>query len=225
MREKLKNMMWGEPTGEWIPYTYAESAIMWNICEKLPEIPIAEPVPFTGESNGRRTTEKQASLYDAMLAEIYAEHDGNKAKVRNRRSERRNHMAENWEAEKDRRRDMHWNHLEKKARRDAGCKYGNHWASNAERKVRYAEIIARKDWEIDKNCDYAEMLAEIQLRKMIERADKDRTMLIGFAYQRISSMMEHIKTLEEMELPTDEETLRKFHDDMDEEEYSLFPTW
>lgn len=34
-----------------------------------------EPVTFTGESNGRRTTEKQASLYDAMMAEIMGEKD------------------------------------------------------------------------------------------------------------------------------------------------------
>ena len=123
---------------------------------------IAEPVTFTGESNGRRTTEKQASVYDAMMAEIYAEHDGNKAKVRNRRSERRNHMAENWEAEKEHRKDLHWNHLEKKARRDAGCKFGNHWASNAERKICHAEIVARKDWEIEQgNMEVARLDAEI----------------------------------------------------------------
>ena len=73
MREKLKKMMWGEPTGEWIPYTFAEYAIMQNICENLPEIPVAEPVTFAGESNGRRNTEKQASLYDAMMAEIMGE--------------------------------------------------------------------------------------------------------------------------------------------------------
>lgn len=91
----------------------------------------------------------EPSVYDAMLAEIYAEHDGSKARVRNRRSERRNHMAESWEAEKDRRKDAHWDYLVKKSRRDAGSKYGNHWASNAERKICKAEQIAREDYEIE----------------------------------------------------------------------------
>ena len=36
------------------------------------------------ESNGRMAR-REISVFDAMLAEIYAEHDGNKAKVRNRR--------------------------------------------------------------------------------------------------------------------------------------------
>lgn len=125
----------------------------------MPEKQVAEPVTFAGESNGKRNTEKQASVYDAMMAEIYAEHDGSKAKVRNRRSERRNHMAESWEAEKDRRKDAHWDYLVKKSRRDAGSKYGNHWASNAERKICKAEQIAREDWEIEER-NHADAMAE-----------------------------------------------------------------
>lgn len=116
---------------------------------------------FDRETEGR-IARAEISVFDAMMAEIYAEHDGNKAKVRNRRSERRNHMAENWDAEKDRRKDMHWSHLEKKARRDAGCKFGNHWASNAERKIRHAENVARADWEIEQgNIEVARLDAEI----------------------------------------------------------------
>ena len=35
--------------------------------------PVAESVTFTGLSNGKRNTEVQASVYDAMMAEIYGE--------------------------------------------------------------------------------------------------------------------------------------------------------
>lgn len=59
----------------WIPYTYAEEAMIVDIMEKLPEEQVAEPVTFVGLSNGKRTTEKQASLYDAMMAEIMDEKD------------------------------------------------------------------------------------------------------------------------------------------------------
>jgi len=75
MREKLKKMMWGEPTGEYIPNTIAEYAIMRNIFETMPENSVAESVTFTGLRNGKRNTEVQASLYDAMMAEIMGEKD------------------------------------------------------------------------------------------------------------------------------------------------------
>lgn len=91
MREKLKKMMWGETTGEYIPNTIAEYAIMRNIFETMPEISIAEPVCFDGISNGKRNTEKQASLYDARLAEMIDDRNAEKARVRNRRRADRKH--------------------------------------------------------------------------------------------------------------------------------------
>ena len=137
MSEKLKNMTYAE-----LPHAYDAWHHMIADFHDIPEI-------FTGERNGKRNTEVQASLYDAMMTEIMGDRMAEKSRVRNRRSERRNHMAENWEAEKDRRKDMHWSHLEKKSRRDAGSKYGYHWASNAERKICKAEKVARADWEIE----------------------------------------------------------------------------
>lgn len=53
--------------------TYAELAMNWDICEKLPDIPVAEPVCFAGISDGKRSDAVQASLYDSMMAEISAE--------------------------------------------------------------------------------------------------------------------------------------------------------
>lgn len=129
---------------ECTPTTYSRELLRKNWVEALTTAEFDPCDRLDG-----RTARKELSLYDAMMAEIYAEHDGSKARVRNRRSERRNHMAESWEAEKDRRKDMHWNHLVKKSRRDAGSKYGNHWASNAERKICKAEQITREDYEIE----------------------------------------------------------------------------
>ena len=73
MREKLKNMMWGERTGEWVPHTYAEQYILCDIAENMPEIPMADPVRFGGLGYGRRNTEVQASLFDAMMAELHGD--------------------------------------------------------------------------------------------------------------------------------------------------------
>lgn len=52
-----------------------EQLIAESISVSMPEISIAEPVCFTGISNGKRNTEKQASLYDCMMAEIMAERE------------------------------------------------------------------------------------------------------------------------------------------------------
>ena len=73
MREKLKKMredVWHGPC-----YTNADVAIMEDICKKLPDAEILEPVTFAGISDGKRNTEKQASLYDAMMAEFMGEKD------------------------------------------------------------------------------------------------------------------------------------------------------
>lgn len=52
---------------------------------------VAESVTFDGLSNGKRTTEKQASVYDAMMAEMIDERNAEKARVRNRRRSDRKH--------------------------------------------------------------------------------------------------------------------------------------
>lgn len=105
--------------------------------------PIAESVPaWDGLSNGKRTTEKQASLYDAMLAEIYAERDGNKAKVRNRRRNDHKHNVLP-KVRKQMRYDRGWNRY-----RSMPC-YGCKNIGIAEYRMDNAEYVARADWEIE----------------------------------------------------------------------------
>lgn len=73
MREKLKRMrddVWHGPC-----HTNADVMICANICANIPDAEIPEIVTFAGLSNGKRTTEKQASLYDAMMAEFMGEKD------------------------------------------------------------------------------------------------------------------------------------------------------
>lgn len=50
--------------------TDAEIAINADICEKLPDYSVPESVRFAGIGNGRRNTEVQASVWDAMMAEL-----------------------------------------------------------------------------------------------------------------------------------------------------------
>ena len=55
MREKLKKMredVWHGPC-----YTNADVAIMEDICKKLPDAEILEPVTFVGISDGKRNLE------------------------------------------------------------------------------------------------------------------------------------------------------------------------
>lgn len=127
--------------------TYAEVSAHIAILQDVGffDNPIAESVPaWDGLSNGRRNTEKQASLYDAMLAEIYAER--NKAKARRVRKPDNRTRAErlaDWEEEKlnrkDRRAQYACNHINKK--------YG-YLCIEQERRIS-AEKVARADYEIE----------------------------------------------------------------------------
>lgn len=65
--------------------TRAEYAINADICEKIPDAELPEPVTFVGLGNGKRSDAVQASLFDCIHAELIGEHDAEKAKVRNRR--------------------------------------------------------------------------------------------------------------------------------------------
>lgn len=100
------------------------------------------PETFQGLKSGKRNTEKQASLYDAMLAEIYAEHDGSKAKVRNRRRADRKHNVLP-KVRKQMRYDRGWNRY-----CSMPC-YGCKNIGIAEYRMDNAEQIARADWEIE----------------------------------------------------------------------------
>lgn len=71
-------------------WTFEEWELFWKMLNSMPEFrcgekPVAESVTFDGLSNGKRNTEVQASLYDAMMAEILDDRNAEKAKVRNRR--------------------------------------------------------------------------------------------------------------------------------------------
>ena len=116
---------------------------------------ISEPVTFTGESNGKRNTEKQASLYDAMLAEIMDERNAEKAKVRNRRRANRKHNVLP-KVRKQMRYDRGWNRY-----RSMPC-YGYKNIGIAEYRMDNAESVARADWEIEqRDIEIARLDAEI----------------------------------------------------------------
>ena len=71
-------------------WTFEEWELFWKMLNSMPELrlgekPVAESVTFDGISNGNRTTAKQASLYDVMMAEIMDDRNAEKARVRNRR--------------------------------------------------------------------------------------------------------------------------------------------
>lgn len=104
---------------------------------------------FRGLSNGNRNTEKQASLYDAMMAEIMDDRNAEKAKVRNRRRADRKHP----ENKAERMRKMH-NRLERKYgyfSNDGGLVHRGFITGElyADGKTRVAEQIARNDWKLE----------------------------------------------------------------------------
>jgi len=141
---------------------------------------VAEPVCFDGISNGKRNTEKQASLYDAMLAEIYAERNRAKARrVRKVDNRTRAERLADWEQEKDRRKDIHLDWVERDSRRKFGHGKTHYWDSNAERNICNAEAVAREDWEIELRniADDAERdaieaeIREWELKHAVEQAN------------------------------------------------------
>lgn len=71
--------------------TRAEYAMNADICEKIPDAELLEPVTFAGLGNGKRSDAVQASLFDCIHAELLGERDAEKAKVRNRRKNDRKH--------------------------------------------------------------------------------------------------------------------------------------
>lgn len=134
--------------------------------------PIAEPVCFDGISNGKRNTEKQASLYDAMMAEIMGEHDGSKAKVRNRRrADRKYKMTpkmrkEQEEMRKDR---MFGYYFNKNCPKVMFCP-----DSEPIKNRKYAECdrIARADWDTEKENHVEQMRKIHRLDDMADGIDE-----------------------------------------------------
>lgn len=161
-------------------WTWEELCLWWAMLDSMPEFrcgekPVAESVPaWDGLSNGKRTTEKQASLYDAMMAEIYAER--NKAKARRVRKPDNRTRAErlaDWEEEKrdrkDRRAQYACNHINKK--------YG--YLTFAEERRISAEKYDRADWELEQ-IDIAEdaYIAQVEAEFLawLERYEHERMM-------------------------------------------------
>lgn len=115
---------------------------------------------FDRETEGR-IARAEISVFDAMMAEIYAER--NKAKARRMRkpdNRTREERLADWENKKDARKwhrfDRDWELYNRdwKARSDE--------MSHAERMIRKAESVARKDWEIEQgNMEVARLDAEI----------------------------------------------------------------
>lgn len=109
---------------------------------------------FDRETEGR-IARAEISVFDAMMAEIYAEHDGSKAKVRNRRRNDRKHNVLP-KVRKQMRYDRGWNRY-----LSMPC-YGCKNIGIAEYRMNNAESVARADWEIEQgNIEVARLDAEI----------------------------------------------------------------
>lgn len=140
-----------------------------------------------------RTARKELSLYDAMMAEIYAER--NKAKVRRVRKPDNRTRAErlaDWDAEKDRRKDR---------RIDAKCNHINkkfgYLCIEQERRIS-AEKVARADWELEQDeIAEDEMIARFNAeleefdRKWREEAEAERRRMRE--YRKLHDLHEWLK--------------------------------
>lgn len=144
----------------------------YNLPQK---IPVAEPVVFTGEKCGKRNTEVQASLFDAIHAEILGEHNAEKIRVRNRRACERKARVRN---------PRYVKRNGGKFRRDVWYEGSKcfHWEEDLrmpERRVRSAEKYDRADWETEQENIIADAvqaaieaeIREFELRRAVEEAN------------------------------------------------------
>ena len=163
MLEKLKNMTYAEvkkiclSDGEYLRYFDAWKHLSAGFDDDNPEI-------FHGISNGKRNTERQASLYDAMLAEIMDDRNAEKAKVRNRRkADRKHNVLPN--VRKQMRYDRDWNRY-----LSMPC-YGCKNIGIAEYRMDNAESVARADWEIE-SAEIAEEEEWERFNRELEEFDR-----------------------------------------------------
>lgn len=134
MLEKLKNMTYAEvkkirlPDGVYLCYFDAWKHLSAGFDDDNPEI-------FHGISNGKRNTEVQASLYDAMMAEIMDERNAEKRRHEKHRAgkEYRHRKPEDRHA-----------HGERYSMNFAKVECGNDHVRNL-----YHEITLRNDWELE----------------------------------------------------------------------------
>ena len=137
---------------------------------------------FDRETEGR-IARAEISVFDAMLAEIYAEHDGEKARVRNRRKADRKHPENKAERKKEKQNRMH--RLYGIAYEDT--KYGKtvyFWDKKEGQKKfpeyeaeifrnlkeRSAEKSARADWEIES----AEIELDAEIMVWMRKIESER---------------------------------------------------
>lgn len=153
MLEKLKNMTYAE-----LPHAYDAWHHMIADFHDIPEI-------FTGERNGKRNTEVQASLYDAMMAEIMDEKD-----ARLRKYLRKHEIRNGNPVRKEKRKA----YIKEKC---YTCDPWNGW--DIVRNVRIKEKIRTdaEDWELEAEAirEYAEwekinaeLKAEVEQKRMEE---------------------------------------------------------
>ena len=140
-----------------------------------------------------------AKRFDAEMAEIVEER--NKAKARRVRKPDNRTRAErlaDWGAEKDRRKDIHLDKIERDSRRRYGHGKTHYWDSNAERKICHAESVARADWELE-SAEIAEdeMIARFNAeleefnRKWREEAEAEQNLMRE--YRKLRDLHEWLK--------------------------------
>ena len=173
-------------------WSYEEWKLFWEMLNSMPEFsigekPVAEPVCFSGIHDGKRNTEKQASLYDAMYAEIMEERMRKKIRrMRKPDNRTREQRLSDWDAEKQSRKDRKWD-------RDWEL-YNRDWKARADgmshnmRKNFSAEKVDRADYEVELRniAEYAEQEA---IRKSAEQMYAESMEYIN--------RMEHVRKLVE----------------------------
>ena len=140
----------------------AERRMLMQAVRNLPEI---EPEKIAIADNGGYIGKHaELSVYDAMLAEIMGEHDGEKARVRNRRRNDRKHNVLP-KVRKQMRYDRGWNRY-----LSMPC-YGCKNIGIAEYRMDNAETVARADWKLE-SAEIAEEEEWERFNRELEEFDR-----------------------------------------------------
>ena len=224
---KLYHLINGEFVRDGMPSvhipTYEEmSAHIEILCDVgFFDSPITESVTFDGIGDGKRNTEVQASVYDAMMAEIIRDHNTEKELHRKHRNAERYRKAQS---------QVYRNRSGKSAKElpkcytrghDSDAGYWRNWKAYCEMKSRTewkqdnAEKSIRKDYEVEQDNNYAEICDAEYLREQIDAEVIERDRVIKFAERKIDRMKQIVENLRSMELPTDWESLYEFTNNVD----------
>ena len=157
---------------EYRPQRIAEVAEYYCFAEAVFSIPEIMPEKIADNGGYIGKHGDNGSVYDSMLAEIYAERNKAKARrVRKPDNRTREQRLADWEQEKDRRKDIHLDWVERDSRRKFGHGKTHYWDSNAGRKIRYAEKLARADWELE-SAEIAEEEEWERFNRELEEFDR-----------------------------------------------------